>query len=434
MAWLLSSLAHLDRLAATAEALLEHVREARAARGAAAWELPDDLYRGQVLAVSMGSCHFSAWRGEARRRFGDLAAADRRATALGVNRRVASTLARRGGGGGRFAPPAPPEATLRAGGGSDHEVALATVAALRALAVPARESGGWVEFHDGAGWLPLYPHDPDHLGDRGRDAAASARYVEPARLVPRLVRGGRPDEGRSAWALSRWGGASWEPLRQLDAEGDAVRVEPGDYLLTAGLRNRNGDAYVRCLPLRLASGERREVEVALDPPYETRREVDLLVRPLAEVPDLALPLGDGTARRLSTVLAEGRPVVLAFFTTRHEPCIRMIPLVAAVRGARVVAVCTDEGGAAALRADGRLADLGVEFWFDPGGREAARFIPDLAGHEAERLPSVLLLSGGPASRAVYWCEGYDLNVGSDLGSALEALSRAAAQPARRRAY
>ena len=71
---------------------------------------------------------------------------------------------------------------------------IACVAILRSLGIPARylEQWGWVEFHDGKDWRPLYPKQPDQLGNRKAHDAAARYYNDPASLLVSFTLAGKP--------------------------------------------------------------------------------------------------------------------------------------------------------------------------------------------------------------------------------------------------
>ena len=51
-------------------------------------------------------------------------------------------------------------------------------------------------------------------------------------------------------------------------EGWRMTLPAGDYVLTAGERNREGEPHVRVLPLTLESGRTLTLRIPLDPPSE----------------------------------------------------------------------------------------------------------------------------------------------------------------------
>lgn len=179
----------------------------------------------------------------------------------------------------RLGPGLDPLAALRAHAVStDQDRAVLAAALLRSLGVPARMSPGrgWVEFHDGHAWLPLYPDDPASLGDS--DAArAGRRYEEPARLAVRFTRNGeslgqetvqywrdvtlcRFDDG--ALAVEEDLGLDWEDGRMV------MTVPPGDRVLVGGARGPDNQAFVRLEPVALGPGQRLELDLCLDVPAD----------------------------------------------------------------------------------------------------------------------------------------------------------------------
>ena len=169
---------------------------------------------------------------------------------------------------------------------------IACVAILRSLGIPARylEQWGWVEFHDGKDWRPLYPKQPDQLGNRKAHDAAARYYNDPASLLVSFTLAGKPlppDRSRyfREFSLSVFPATLGEEetegfLLAMEADeafrggwdetekGWRMTLPAGDYVLTAGERNREGEPHVRVLPLTLESGRTLTLRIPLDPPSE----------------------------------------------------------------------------------------------------------------------------------------------------------------------
>jgi hypothetical protein len=312
MLWLVTQMPHLDRLEVTADCLLEHLEYARRASTAFKWRVPDDMFREYILAYRLEEEPMTPWRKALFDAFSPLAKDTAEDTARAVNEWVAANA--------NVVPPhilgprQSPISTYESHEGTETDFAILSCAILKALGIPARiarcallgeEKGGasWVEVCADGKWLPLYPLDAGSFGDFGKLTAGkphnltvvSAKtafktvlvtptYVKCGRIRIACVRKGALDPAFTDFGVSAFNDGAWQPLDDLGseldnpqagvhAEGpepynyDAV-VGPGRYLVTAGVRNENGDAYVQTKTVEIVSGETVYVRFDLDLPVE----------------------------------------------------------------------------------------------------------------------------------------------------------------------
>jgi len=308
--WLITQMPHLDRLEATADCLLEHLQYAYYAKTAFKWRVPEDMFREYILAYRLEEEPMDPWRKELSVAFAPLAKDTARDTARMVNEWVAGSAV--------VAPPSifgprqSPIATYRSHRGTETDFAILTTAILKSLGIPSRgvrcallgeEKGGasWVEAYDDGVWIPLYPLDAKSFGDTGKYTAGmphnltvvSAKtafktvlvtpaYVKCGSIHIACVRKGALDPAFTDFGVSVFNDGAWQPLDDLGSELDSPQagvhaeglepynyeavVGPGRYLITAGVRNENGDAYVQTKTIDIAGGETVSVRFDLDLP------------------------------------------------------------------------------------------------------------------------------------------------------------------------
>lgn len=378
---LLEGLETKDRVEVPREALVEHVRMARKARREE-FAGDDELYRSYVLAPRIGDEPLRAWRASVQNRvFEDTVKGDPTVIAHIVNRRVNELCEVR--------EPDPlgnaltPADVLVSGGGTERDIAVAAVGALRASGIPARLAGTWAEFHDGREWKPLYPKDPENLGNPRRDEKASAQYAERGTVGISFRRRGQPttevENGREFAIMACRNGS----FHDLDAGERKVGnrilldVRPGRAVLFAGVRSRRGEPYIRPFTVNVEAG----------------KEVSLTV-------DLDLPAGEVLRQRKSERKLDRAPTVhgvdwdgatVVFLHGHgHEPSERMEPLVRAW--------CQGREGVRLLAA----VDGSTEF-----ARLALAFQLPAKDGAFTSLPAVILVKDG---EILLWEEGYNLAI------------------------
>lgn len=191
MAMLISDLGAPDRFFATGSLLMEHVEYVSTVGERVRYPVPgsqEEVFRTELLSPRIGTEWIEPWRKALYERFYPLVKDARRPeeAARILNRWTAEHMEIHPAWQARWSQT--PVMTLRGKGGDEASIAVFTVAALRSVGIPSRMAsvdflgdtvGGavWVEFFNGAGWLPLYPHDVSGFGDFGRMAEAHRRAV-----------------------------------------------------------------------------------------------------------------------------------------------------------------------------------------------------------------------------------------------------------------
>ncbi len=388
---LLQGLETKDRIEVSTEALVEHVRFAREARekGMAA---NDEIYRSFVLAPRIGDEPIRPWRAAVQNRFEDVAGGEAWDIARGVNRKVDGRCEIRDADPlGNAMTPAD---VLVLGGGTERDLAVAAVAGLRAGGIPGRLAGTWAEFHDGKEWLPLYPKDYDNFGNPKRDEAASAQYAERGTLAITFRRGGKPTtevENGTQYAIMASRNGAFDDVDVKERKvGDRVLLDapPGRAILFAGVRNGNGEPFVRPFIVNFSAGNELSLTVDLDLPVEP---LPPSAKPRVEkAPDL----GGIDWSGWTLVFLGGKD---------HEPSTRGWE---AVQGwwqkhqpDGLDGVIAWEGGPSSERIPG------FEAW------ATAFQLPKNADGTYAALPVVILVKDG---EVVLWREGYDLAIADAL--------------------
>ncbi|MBD3368429.1 MAG: hypothetical protein GF405_09715 [Candidatus Eisenbacteria bacterium] len=408
--WLIERMPHLDRLEMTTGALTEHVSVAFETRGG----LPDSLFLPYVLTYRIDREPVEAWRGPLRDLWFEEEAPRR--LAARINEAIAAAVSERERG--FFGPLQPPLFTLAAGSGTETEIAILTTAALRAVGLPCRRvrtpvrgsadgSMSWIEFHNGATWVPLYPLEPASLGDVGRverDHRASVsiveasagfetrlvteRYTSTANLELTFLSSGGPAAGFEHFSISVFSEGALVPLDALGAAADedgrfVAELGDGRYVVAAGVRDEQGDPLVKMLEVRLEPGDERSL--AFD------------VSPDQTPPGGAVPV---------TAWVASDPA--------NEPDVRMLPIIAsalAVRGADVTYIALGDPGSVER----------LKLLLGPKARVVSSSelnqVPAFSGGLDSVETPVIELYDVRTKQAILRHEGYDLNVGRIIEAA-----------------
>jgi transglutaminase-like putative cysteine protease/tetratricopeptide (TPR) repeat protein len=439
--YLITQLAHLEALEVTKEFLLDNVNLSKVANGYEGWNIPEDIYRSYVLNPQFQYLHISNWRKELRsafmtirkghryniRRVIPLKADTITDCAKSVNEWVAANIKLRNDLSGRFSYVASPLDTLRSKVGDARGIAIFTAALLRTLAIPAQVKNEWVEFWNGTEWLPVYPLDPKNFANRMRDDKTALEYeTKPAGIKFNLTRRGVVDANH--WekvAVSRFQNSCWQYLDRDDLKryGKWMAIQPGQYLVTAGVRNSNGDAMVYCKQLEFKSGQGIVLNIPMDIPIDKLPESDRMVRKLDKVPMFELPDIDGNDHNLGNIL-KTHSVVLSFFSLDNEPSIRMLPLIERTKetarevNALILAVYVDSEGRNKFLSDSRLKSLQLPVLLDSTQEVVKQFIPEFEKNKNKCLPSTLLIKEG---KILMWYEGYNMAIDNLIESACAGL-------------
>lgn len=435
---LIRGMPHLDRLEMTAETLTEHVRLAFRARSEMPYGVPDDMFEPYILTYRIEEEPVEPWRAQLYERFAPTAIREGGivATARALNIELNHSVEERDSG--FFGPRQSPLLTLKSGSGTQAEIAILACAALKAVGIPSRQAAvralgeeedgaHWIEIYDGSNWLPLFPLDPEALGDFGHleldhpknvtvvssrssfeRVLVTEHYTETGSIEFSFVDDGSPAAGFEHFSVNVLNNGALVPLDSLEAVADedgrfAAVVGEGSYVALAGIRDAVGNPFVMMREVDVAPGE--VVRVAFD------------VTPRGEVRGL-------DAREIA---AAGVVMTAVFlFDPDDEPSARMLPLVAGAardRAPSVNLVCAyrdgesrDEAGIASLagpRADVVALDPAAGHFVDASGVRTE--FPD----EGVELPVVRVYEIG-TGEVVLDHTGYDLNIARRLEAAIDA--------------
>jgi len=148
---------------------------------------------------------------------------------------------------------------------------------LRRSGVPARRKplSDWLEFYHEGSWHPMFPGEPEKLGDHDALPSIKAHYEEPVKL--RL-------QWKEVTSAPKWkSDFMFLPIKETglpDYRQDTPRdirhgknitdltLDPGRYLFMAGRRNGRGDVAVQVREVTLESNENRLMILDLLPPLE----------------------------------------------------------------------------------------------------------------------------------------------------------------------
>ncbi len=313
---MLQRASHLDRLEMDAKTIVDHVRgAARFDPGKTSDER--ERFLDFVLNQRIDREHPQAWRTKLLARFEGPAREDPPTRARRIHAEIQANIVDEERG--RFGPIQAPLTTLRAGRGSARARAILAVAALRALGTPARfdtQTPNGCYFHDGSSW--------QRLGFGTNTSAARKTQTDNGRVLLRLRRDGKPSLSSRPLDFSRFEKGAWNPIRGLHIVPDGQRLScklaAGSYLLTLGVRNANGDPWVRTRSFELRAGDELEFRLALDLPEDAGIFRFPLTRSGKPLPALAIP---GSSRSLASLLGES-PTLLLVLDLDQEPSVRAL--------------------------------------------------------------------------------------------------------------
>jgi peroxiredoxin len=190
--------------------------------------------------------------------------------------------------------------------------------------------------------------------------------------------------------------------RQI-ANGKArLELSPGKYLFSAGVRNKNGDAYIFLKPVQIQSKETVELTVNLDIPMEQLLREDLVVRELEKIPDFTLK-NAGWDRALTMELTLSKElqtgnVLLVFFTLDNEPCKSMLPRIERTltakdwRNMRLIYIFVGMPDSAVVSAFIAENKISHPILLDEDCAVAKKFnLPQDSGGKFTSLPSIILM-------------------------------------------
>jgi peroxiredoxin len=438
--WLITQMAHLERLETTKEFLLENINYAYLARSRAPYssavrvplkrdelqptivgsnslplklphyKIADNLFRPYVLSPQFQYLHISPWRAKLYEIFSPMVKGSITDTARSVNEWVSQNISVTDKDG-RFSYMAAPLDVYKSKSAGSYEVAMMTAAILRTLSIPAQVKSNWVEFHNGTEWIPLYPTDPKNMGNTKRNDVSRKQYIKPAGLKFHITRKGLPDTNiMEKIAVCQFQDGFWAQMENIRKKGAWFVVPPGQYFITAGIRDSNGDPYVFC----------KQIDLALDIPINLLGETERAVRTLPQLPDVELADLEGNQYSLSKTLASSN-IILTFFSLDNEPSLRMLPMIdsaldtAKKSNTAIWAIYVDPEGKDKFLKDGRLKGLRIPVLLDSDQKAVKQFIPDFDKVKANALPSTLLIAR--SGKVIMWDEGYNMGIASAIESA-----------------
>ncbi len=238
---------------------------------------------------------------------------------------------------------ATPEQTWRSGWADGASAKACLTALLRIHGIPARAVRGRATIdyrHEGA-WVPMRPFPEANGGTTTAAAAADAEgNAAPAahgHLLVHYSANGAPFQAISTWRqtlLSRFEDGGFHPVYegQLYERDGAVAwdLAPGDYWLSAGLRNSLGEPRFFAEPVTIVAADTLRLNLEIGIPLDELDEGSILRRKL----DLSLPCpllasghgsGHGAAAAttdLRALLPAHEPVVILLLASDHEPSAR----------------------------------------------------------------------------------------------------------------
>ncbi|MHC4941565.1 MAG: transglutaminase-like domain-containing protein [Planctomycetota bacterium] len=407
---------HLDRIELTPYVILDHVENAAKHRSPG---MDDSVYFDHVLNGRIYLEHLTAWRKFLAARYAICSSYTREETARLVNAKIALEIAPLEKE--RLAPMMNPAQATFAGRATGTEAAILAVAVLRSLGIAARKMphSSKVAFLDGENWIPMDPLKPDAFGRSAEEDSEPAGDLEEAQaaILLELIQGGEPKTDFKGYSVARFENGGWIPLRNVSSkyvdEKVHLEVPPGEYLITAGVRNANGDPWVQTRHVALGPGDSVEKSFLLDLPEDAGLFKFPVVRKLETIPSLEMSDGLGARKPLDELVQE-HPLLLLFYLNDHEPSARMLPKIADAHsaleevGVRTMGICLP-----ATSDDPRpeTMDSGLPFPLRKGNFSVGQsFGLPLTedGRAFEAMPSVLLLNRG--GKPLLWVEGYELKI------------------------
>ncbi|MBI5779484.1 MAG: redoxin domain-containing protein [Planctomycetes bacterium] len=425
--WLVAQMNLVDSIETNKTILLEHVKYAQLARSQMPVKVTDDIYHSYVLSPRMPYMHIYQWRKDLYDLLMPVVYQGKKPltiteAALRINQWIEQNIKIADSASGRFFCSPNPADVFKSRRALKGGPVMSTIAALRSVGIPANIKSDWVEFYDGANWLPLYPMDSKNLGKTELNEDTKKQYVKKGGVrIITTKNGFEYQTSEMNCGISRFSDGGWDFLEEeLNVSNGWLTAAPGEYLLTAANRNANGDVLIYARPITIASEKGIEVTVPLDLPMDMLSSGERVVRELKTRPDFTLTDKAGQTHNLQSALKNNN-ILLVFFTLESEPSLRMLPLIqstinqAKSAGVEIWTVLVDEKG----ENDERLNGVSLPMLLDKDMAAAKQFIPDVATKKKELMPSVLLIN--KAGAVILWKEGYNLAINSILADSFTAL-------------
>lgn len=359
--WLLGSLQPLDLMEADEATILSHIQGCTTALARHPTQaLSEDTLRAFILNPRTGYFDMMTdWRGELWPVFrdgctGDFAHDVQMVFSLLRDRVAVETRT------DAFGPPSPPGGTFRRGWGSEEEWASLAVASLRTVGIAARlcHEGKGVQAWDGKRWQSVHepPAGPSNTSPPGALARMELLFTADGQLWRNTEQLG----------LSRWSKGAWRPVEppvhpvsaDLTDTSILVNAPPGDYLVTAGIRNANGEPRVWCRAVALRQDSLLTLSADLSIPFAELKRRDLVESPEPTLGSVVLRDSLGAEVKLVGLIS--RPTLVVAVESGSELSERLMvaaktreeeleaggvrTIVVAHRGARGAAPWTDSDG------------------------------------------------------------------------------------------
>jgi len=411
---------HLDRIEISAETISDHVVQSIKVRPAG---LKDDIYNDHILKAGIYLEHLAPWRRILNEAYHHCLADSVEQTIKNINAEIAQKIQTHKGD--RYAPMMNPAQVHVSGWATPAEAAVYAVGILRSIGIPARKKHllNLAEFHDNDKWISFDPLDISAFGETGGEAKAPAS-VPPGVIRLKLTLDNKPLKNPGACAVAPFRNGGFAPLRQLrgGVKGDEIvfSVPAGEYLVSTGARNPNGDPWILTKLIDIKPSENISIAWRLDLPDDEGIFKFPIVRKLEKIPELQIS-GDPKGEETLQQLVDRTPLLIIFYLENHEPSTRMLPLIAnAFEDLEKVGV---EGVAISLPAASDIDIKAPSIEGLPFSMKKGIFDVGVAfnlkvtesGDSFESMPSILLLSRG--GKPILWTEGYDLKIEQILRAA-----------------
>ncbi len=148
---------------------------------------------------------------------------------------------------------------------------------LRRAGIPAKADpfSDWLEFYFDGSWLPLFPDNPDKLGEREVDGSVADHYKEPAMVTVEWKEATSAPVWESEFLIMPIKESGLPDFRfgynidmKTDSVSTIVKLAPGSYIVTAGRRNGRGDVSVSLQMLELTENQELALVLEVVPPVE----------------------------------------------------------------------------------------------------------------------------------------------------------------------
>ena len=331
----------VDRLEITPATIEDHVVNA-----AKSWQpgLDAGMYYESILNGRIGYEHLTPWR---KRMVDEIGGACMRENAEDTVAALCDWIVRNitDEEGSRLGPTMNPGQVLESRHASHRGKVGFAVGALRALGIPAKTNGvgDRAEFYDGTNWLIFEPGDASSIrlvgetageADKGSESSSGDGVEAPGRVDVHLARDGKPlGGGFHGLDIAKFTNGSWAPLRDYSYEVDEdgthhITVPAGEYLVTGGIRNANGDPYVHAKLIQLEAGKDVEISWDLTLPKDSGMFRFPIARKLEKFPEGVVVHDRTSGDEINlTEMVEKAPTLIYFFRKDDEPSIRMLDLI-----------------------------------------------------------------------------------------------------------